>query len=128
VDKVIFCAFHTRIDSIARVYTVSLSEIIAYPEFNLENVPPEYNDIASKVVELVYKRSRKLYGEPERVGLIAIVEEGPSRVAYAVAVVGKGRYGFTVDLTTNTVSEWFFATGAYVKSLDLHMTVVSERE
>ena len=119
VDKVIFCT---------RYYTVSLSEIIAYPEFNLENVPPEYNDIASKVVELVHKRSRRLYGEPERVGLIAVVEEGPSRVAYAVAVVGKGRYGFTVDLTTNTVSEWFFATGAYVKSLDLYMTVVSERE
>jgi len=119
VDKVIFCT---------RYYTVSLSEIIAYPEFNLENVPPEYNDIASKVVELVYKRSRRLYGEPERVGLIAVVEEGPSRVAYAVAVVGMGRYGFTVDLTTNTVSEWFFATGAYVKSLDLYMTVVSERE
>jgi hypothetical protein len=119
VDKVIFCA---------RYYAVSLSEIIAYPEFNLENVPPEFNNIASKVVELVYKRSRKLYGEPERVGLIAVVEEGPSRVAYAVAVVGKGRYGFTVDLTTNTVSEWFFATGAYVKSLGFYMTVVSERE
>jgi hypothetical protein len=119
VDKVIFCA---------RYYAVSLSEIIAYPEFNLENVPPEFNNIASKVVELVYKRSRKLYGEPEKVGLIAVVEEGPSRVAYAVAVVGKGRYGFTVDLTTNTVSEWFFATGAYVKSLGFYMTVVSERE
>ncbi len=119
VDKVIFCV---------RYYAVSLSEIIAYPEFNLENVPPEFNNIASKVVELVYKRSRKLYGEPEKVGLIAVVEEGPSRVAYAVAVVGKGRYGFTVDLTTNTVSEWFFAKGVYVKSLDLYMTVVSERE
>ena len=119
VDKVIFCA---------RYYAVSLSEIIAYPEFNLENVPPEFNNIASKVVELVYERSRRLYGEPERVGLIAVVEEGPSRVAYAVAVVGKGRYGFTVDLTTNTVSEWFFAKGVYVKSLDLYMTVVSERE
>jgi hypothetical protein len=118
VDKVIFCA----------KYAVSLSEIIAYPEFNLENVPPEYNDIASEVVELVYKRSRRLYGEPEKVGLIAVVEEGPSRVAYAVAVVGKGRYGFTVDLTTSTVSEWFFAKGVYVKSLDLYMTVVSERE
>ena len=105
-----------------------MSEIIAYPEFNLENVPPEYNDIASKVVELVYERSRRLYGEPERVGLIAVVEEGPSRVAYAVAVVGMGRYGFTVDLTTNTVSEWFFAKGVYVKSIGFYMTVVSERE
>jgi hypothetical protein len=105
-----------------------LSEIIAYPGFNLEDVPPEYNDIASKVVELVYKRSRRLYGEPERVGLVAVVEEGPSRVAYAVAVVGKGRYGFTVDLTTNTVSEWFFAKGVYVESLDLYMIAVSERE
>ncbi len=41
MDKVIFCTFHVRVDSITRVYTVSLSEIIAYPEFNLENVPPE---------------------------------------------------------------------------------------
>jgi hypothetical protein len=118
VDKVIFCT----------KYAVSLSEIIAYPGFNLEDVPPEFNNIASKVVELVYERSRKLYGEPERVGLIAVAEEGPSRVAYAVAVVGKGRYGFTVDLTTNTVSEWFFATGAYVKSLGFYMIAVSERE
>jgi hypothetical protein len=128
VDEVMFCAFHTRIDSIARVYTVSLSEIIAYPGFNLEDVPPEFNDMVSKVVELVYKRSRRLYGEPERVGLIAVVEEGPSRVAYAVAVVGMGRYGFTVDLTTNTVSEWFFAKGVYVKNLGFYMTVVSERK
>ena len=118
VDKVIFCT----------KYAVSLSEIIAYPGFNLEDVPPEFNNIASKVVELVYERSRKLYGEPERVGLIAVVEEGLSRVAYAVAVVGKGRYGFTVDLTTNTVSEWFFAKGVYVKSLGFYMIAVSERE
>ncbi|MCC6060120.1 MAG: hypothetical protein LM578_01150 [Desulfurococcaceae archaeon] len=119
VDKVIFCT---------KYHAVSLSEIIAYPGFNLEDVPPEFNNIASKVVELVYERSRKLYGEPERVGLIAVVEEGPSRVAYAVAVVGKGRYGFTVDLTTNTVSEWFFAKGVYVKSLGFYMIAVSERE
>ena len=105
-----------------------MPEIIAYPGFNLEDVPPEFNNIASKVVELVYERSRKLYGEPERVGLIAVVEEGLSRVAYAVAVVGKGRYGFTVDLTTNTVSEWFFAKGVYVKSLGFYMIAVSERE
>jgi hypothetical protein len=84
--------------------------------------------MVSKVVELVYERSRKLYGEPEKVGLIAVVEEGLSRIAYAVAVVGKGRYGFTVDLTTNTISKWFFATGAYVKSLDFYMTAVSERK
>jgi hypothetical protein len=43
--------------------------------------------------------------------LIAVVEEGSSRIVYAVAVVGMGRYGFMVDLTTNTVSEWFFAKG-----------------
>ena len=118
VDKVIFCT----------KYAVSLSEIIAYPGFNLEDIPPEFDNVASKVVELVYERSRRLYGEPERVGLIAVVEEGLSRVAYAVAVVGKGRYGFTVDLTTNTVSEWFFAKGVYVKSLGFYMIAVSERE
>ena len=119
MDKVIFCT---------KYYAISLSEIIAYPGFNLEDVPPEFNDMVSKVVELVYERSRRLYGEPERVGLIAVVEEGPSRVAYAVAVVGMGRYGFTVDLITNTVSEWFFAKGVYVKSLGFYMTVVSERK
>jgi hypothetical protein len=105
-----------------------LSEIIAYPGFNLEDVPPEFDNVVSKVVELVYERSRRLCDELERVGLIAVVEEGSSRIVYAVAVVGMGRYGFTVDLTTNTVSEWFFAKGVYVKSLDLYMTVVSERE
>ena len=127
VDKIVFCAkidFETKV----YVYTASIYSITAYPRFDLEDVPPEFNNIVSKVVELVYKSSRKLYGEPERVGLIAVVEEGLSRVAYAVAVVGKGRYGFTVDLTTNTVSEWFFAEGVYVESLDLYMIAVSERE
>lgn len=127
VDKIVFCAdidFETKV----YVYTASIYSITAYPRFDLEDVPPEFNNIVSKVVELVYERSRKLYGEPERVGLIAVVEEGPSRVAYAVAVVGKGRYGFTVDLTTNTVSEWFFAKGVYVKSLGFYMIAVSERE
>jgi len=41
-----------------------LSEIIAYPGFNLEDIPPEFDNVVSKVVELVYERSRRLYGEP----------------------------------------------------------------
>jgi hypothetical protein len=119
MDKVIFYT---------KYYAISLSEIIAYPGFNLEDIPPEFDNVVSKVVELVYERSRRLYGEPERVGLIAVVEEGLGRVAYAVAVVGMGRCGFTVDLTTNTVSEWFFAKGVYVESLGFYMIAVSERE
>jgi hypothetical protein len=31
-----------------------LPEIIAYPGFNLEDVPPEFDNVVSKVVELVY--------------------------------------------------------------------------
>jgi len=125
VDKVVFCAY---IDFKTKAYNIILYQIIAYPGFNIEDVPPEYNDMAFKAVKLVYERSRKLYGEPEKVGLTAIIKEGSSMIAYAVAVVGKERHGFTVDLTKNTVSERFLETGAYLMILNFPVITASERE
>jgi len=125
VDKVVFCA---HIDFKTKAYNIILYQIIAYPGFNIEDVPPEYNDMAFKAVKLVYERSRKLYGEPEKVGLTAIIKEGSSMIAYAVAVVGKERHGFTVDLTKNTVSERFLETGAYLMILNFPVITASERE
>jgi len=125
VDKVVFCAY---IDFKTKAYNIILYQIVAYPGFNIEDVPPEYNDMAFKAVKLVYEHSRKLYGEPEKVGLTAIIKEGSSMIAYAVAVVGKERHGFTVDLTKNTVSERFLETGAYLMILNFPVITASERE
>ena len=125
VDKVVFCAY---IDFKTKAYNIILYQIIAYPGFNIEDVPPEYNDMAFKAVKLVYEHSRKLYGEPEKVGLTVIIKEGSSMIAYAVAVVGKERHGFTVDLTKNTVSERFLETGAYLMILNFPVITASERE
>lgn len=108
VGEVLFC---TYIDPETGAYTYRIPQVrvTTRPGFNLTGVPSEFSDTILKVVKLVEDHVRRISGRPEKVGLVALVDDRVSgvRESYVVAVVGGGRFGFKVDLVTWSMRFWF---------------------